>query len=105
LRLAKLIVIHDPDPLDRARFEERIAARKGEFLSAGVAENSFEEAGLLADLDTISAAVDPVLQSGVSNIVLDISAMPKRWFFAILKLALSDERAKNIIVTYASPAK
>jgi hypothetical protein len=100
---SQLLVIRDPDTLDRATFEKRIALRKEEFLTAGASAEAFADVPLLADLDAIQANVEQLLASQARNVVLDISAMPKRWFFPVLKMLLGDGRAENIVVTYASP--
>jgi len=103
LSLAQLLVIRDPDTLDGEAFEERIALRKTEFRSSGAPSDSFSEVPLLANLDTVNANVERLLAASARSVVLDISAMPKRWFFPALKMLLRDDRAENIIVTYASP--
>ena len=39
------------------------------------------------------------------NLVIDISAMPKRFFFPMLTLAIESNRFNNILVTYTTPER
>jgi len=104
LTSARLFAIHDPDPLDPQEVLKKLTERKREFAQLGIKDdNSYVDTALMATLDDINTEVDALLKTGAANIVLDISAMPKRWFFAILKILSGDDRVKNLLVTYASP--
>lgn len=43
------------------------------------------------------------LHSCSENLIIDISAMPKRFFFPLVTLAIESGEHENIVVTYASP--
>lgn len=101
---ARLLAIYDPEPLNPEAFQHSIEKRQQQFQELGVSESSFAAVPLLANLDNVKAQVEEVLRFDNPNIVLDISTMPKRWFYAILKILLSDKRAQNVVVTYATPA-
>jgi len=45
------------------------------------------------------------LTSCGTNLIIDISSMPKRFFFPLISLALRSGMHENIIAVYASPAK
>jgi len=45
------------------------------------------------------------LKLSKQNIIIDISSMPKRFFFPLVALALRSGNFENVMVTYTSPAK
>lgn len=99
----RFLVIVDPDPLDEGALRERLRVRRKEFVSLGVPETNIAETQLFADLDSINGQLDNFFAVASSDVILDISTMPKRWFFPILKLLTQNEQVKNLVVTYSSP--
>lgn len=61
------------------------------------------DVSLLAAEDEIASSLEECLENGPTTLWLDISCLPKRFFFLIVKLALGDRRASTIIVTYTQP--
>jgi hypothetical protein len=55
--------------------------------------------------DDLIAVGRDSLASCSKNLIIDISAMPKRFFFPVITLAMESENYDNIIVTYASPER
>jgi hypothetical protein len=101
----RFFCIHDPEPLDVQTFVRLTTQNRSELLSAGFSEEDVPKAMLLCELDVIKAELDACLAKGVSDILFDISAMPKRWFFALTQFLMRDPRARTVVVTYASPER
>ena len=103
--------IHDEHPNDEhhsrfyARTETKILDSRQTFLKQGGIDNEIRRF-YLADVygQIINAAYDFVTRGG-PNIIVDISSLPKRFFFPILKRVLNVGSAKNIIATYTVPEK
>lgn len=43
------------------------------------------------------------LNSCATNLIIDITSMPKRFFFPLISLAIKSKKHQNIVVTYSSP--
>jgi hypothetical protein len=99
------MTIFDPDPLDEGALRNRLSFRSKEFVSLGVPEATIAETQLLSDLDSINDQLNNFLAVASPDVILDISTMPKRWFFPILKLLTQNEYVRNLLVTYSSPLK
>lgn len=50
-------------------------------------------------LEQINRRID----SSCGNILLDVTSLPKRFFFPALKCLLNDKRVRNLMVTYSNP--
>lgn len=101
----RFFCIHDPDPLDTITFDQLTKGYRGELLAAGLGEEDVPKTTLLCELDAIRAELDACLARGIPDILFDISAMPKRWFFALTQFLMHDPRARTVVVTYASPER
>lgn len=70
---------------------------------AGVSEpDNVEDHKLLESHDEILSPVEDYI-SGKQDIILDVSSMPKRFFFPILKTLFKYDDIKNLLVTYTVP--
>jgi hypothetical protein len=47
--------------------------------------------------------IENLLNNSIPNLVIDISCLPKRYFFPLVKLAIKDDRIQNLIITYTRP--
>ncbi len=101
----RFFCIHDPDPLDAQTFTRLTTQYRSELLSAGFRGEDVPKTMLLCELDSIQAELDACLSKGIPDILLDISAMPKRWFFPLTQFLMRDPRARTVVVTYASPER
>ncbi len=63
-----------------------------------------QEHFLLEPYGNIVEALNNFLNQSSGNIVLDISTMPKRFFFPLVKLLIK-RKISNLVVAYSSPAK
>lgn len=102
LRDAVVVAIHDPQPLDRAVMEQRLLDRARAFEAIGFARSEIRRADLLADLEEIRASVLELADGGAKNLLIDITSLPKMWFFPMVQAAIDDTRFENIVVTYTS---
>lgn len=64
--------------------------------------NNVENHKLLESHDEILSPTEDYI-SGKESIILDVSSMPKRFFFPILKILFQSNDIKNLIVTYTVP--
>lgn len=53
----------------------------------------------------IKRYLSTVIGEGFKNIVLDISSLPKRFFFPMLRLLSKEQRLENLVVVYSTPEK
>ena len=89
----------------RDSFTKKLKARERESKRiAGKAVNVRSREILCREADLIAVARES-LGSCSRNLIIDISAMPKRLFFPLITLAMESFNHQNIIVTYASPKR
>lgn len=105
ITLSQMLCIEDKP----SRFEERIksktSAKRSTYLAAGGAESDILKYSLFATHAQIVAAVDDFVSKSDGNIVLDISSLPKRFFFPFVRRLLTNHRTSinNFVVTYTAP--
>jgi hypothetical protein len=104
LQLTSLAVIQGPPSRFSKKACERIAEREKSFTAGG--GNLMRDChshGLLADHAEIVGIVDTFLEVASPNVVLDMTSLPKRFFFPFVRRLYSSNTLKNLIVTYAVP--
>lgn len=95
-------LIEDPNPTPAGAFASRYQVLKDDLVRLGASPDRFSTAELLENIDTIREKVDAFVSSSNGAIVLDISSMPKWWFFPATRFLLQDARVRSLIITYAS---
>lgn len=98
----RLLEIMDPEPLDAAAVEARLLERRLFLTAEGFGSDEIIRHSLQASLDTIAGVVDDIVESGATSILIDVTSLPKYWFFALIQAALADGRLRDVIVTYTS---
>jgi len=95
--------IHDVDS-EKYRERNRIAfeCRRHELVSQGGNLNSISSFNLMDELFQIIAFARNAKNTKTS-IVLDITSLPKRFFFPIFRLLVKNPDVHNLLVTYTSP--
>lgn len=88
------------DECDRKRLENRNEL-DGLLGSQGVVT----EFGLLDAYIVIKQFVSKIISDGHRHIVVDISTLPKRFFFPIIRLLLKEEQVVNLVATYSIPLR
>ena len=96
--------IHDVDS-DKYRDRNLIAfsARRAEFVRCGGSLSSIRSIELMAEWFRVLEFSREVEAKGAS-VVLDITSLPKRFFFPILRTLVTSANVQNLLVTYTSPA-
>ena len=93
-------------PVSTSRFHSlsmaRLAERRTALAQTGIL-TSIKTMDLFSPDQDIVQTVDDFVASSAPHVVLDISAMPKRFFFPILKRLLKATRLETIVVTYTVP--
>ena len=85
------------------RVEEKVANNRERLLA--VDGGDVLDIDLFANDDEIANAFSRLLDEprGDVDLVLDVSCVPKRFFFFMIKLALNERRVETLIVTYTQP--
>ena len=102
LHLVNMVEIIDPEPLDAAALANVLGQRKQQLLSAGFIDAEISSRPLLASIDDISTSVTQLADRGAKSLLIDITSLPKYWFFPMIQAALNDDRFQDIVVTYTS---
>ncbi len=103
---SKLLCISDK----RSRFTARVMGKTEEsrrrYLNAGGSEKFIQELSLFSSHAEIVNSVDEFVKNSNGSIVLDISSLPKRFFFPFVRWILTGpdrDKIDNFVVTYTSP--
>ncbi len=82
---------------------KRLTERNLELIAKGGSTNDVEDHELLEPHDRIVTSVDDFMNAASSDVVLDITSLPKRFFFPAIKRILQNPDVRNLIVTYTMP--
>jgi hypothetical protein len=93
--------ILDPHMTPEALFLAKFQEIEQILLEAGVENQDILETNLLQDIDSIAELIDGFRDGSSNRVVLDISSMPKRWFFPILRFLVHDPTVETLIVCYS----
>ncbi len=102
LDCAEMLIIRDPDPLDRQETETRLQHRSQKLLEAGFRESELSGALLLSNIEEIRRPAERLASRNCRRVIIDITSMPKRWFFPLVQGLLLDSSFTDIIATYCS---
>ena len=102
LRDVEIVTIYDPEPLDPEANKGRLLLRRKSLEERGYQSSEIHNADLLAGLDTTRGPVDRLAAKGSTRVIIDITSLPKLWFFPIIQAVLEDNRFEDVIVTYTS---
>jgi len=86
-----------PSPF-RKITDEQYAIREEEYFQNGGQKPL--EFSLLESDEKASEYLRRFIEKTDGNVIIDISTMPKRWFFPIIKDCIENEEVKNLLVTY-----
>jgi hypothetical protein len=81
----------------------RLLERRNEYLQFGGKETNIRLCYILDNWDEIKAVTQEFLSKSLRHIIFDISTLPKRFFFPIMRKLLSDDSIDTLIVTYTRP--
>lgn len=97
--------ISNPPSHATKQLETKVQANRAKYLKLRNKENELEKHKLLEPNNLTVTSINNFLKSGSENLIIDISAFPKKFFFPIIKLILLNKNIKNIVVTYTTPQK
>jgi hypothetical protein len=98
----RFVRILDPDQPINQPFEAR-HAKMGETLQGlGCPSSALVDADLLSTIDEMLAEANAIVAEGGENIILDITSMPKHWFFPITRMLLRNPAVRTMLITYCS---
>jgi hypothetical protein len=99
-----LVQVADVESVKYAqRIRDALNQRRAEFGSRGGAAGSIRELPLMAELFRIQEFAK-LADDGSASIIFDITSLPKRFFFVVLRRLALSTSVKNLVVTYTSPA-
>ena len=100
---ASFAQIHDADSEKyRERNRDAFVKRRNELVNNGGNLNSITTLNLMDELFQIAAFARKAENTN-SSVVLDITSLPKRFFFPILRFLVNNPNVHNLLVTYTSP--
>lgn len=101
-RNVEIITIHDPDPLNPEENSRKLDTHIDELQNCGFQSDEISDMELLAGLDVTRSCVEKLMTGNLTNIIIDITSLPKIWFFPIIQAVLESGQFNNVIVTYTS---
>jgi hypothetical protein len=99
---ARIVAIRDPQPLDEAALDALLATSKAKLRAAAFTEAEILDVRLLEALDEIYSHVAVLADAGAQRLIIDLTSLPKHWFFPLLQAVLKEERFIDVIATYTS---
>ena len=99
-----IIQINDPSPALDGLHLEAYRENKAFFERNCTIDYSISEFDLKASLDQIRSIVNEAGKKS-SNVIVDITSFPKRWFFPIMRFLVNNTKIKNLKVIYTRGAK
>lgn len=105
LTRVELIQIENPYSIFKDEADKELEERRNEFLDDGGREQDLIDHKLEEPYGKIIEFTENFVQGDTSNVILDVSSMPKRFFFPVLKVLLRSKSVKNLLVSYTIPNK
>jgi hypothetical protein len=102
LRASRFLKILDPHLSPIAAFNARFDEIQGRLIAGGTNAADIRTVDLLQDIDTMEEELAAFLETSGPRVVLDITSMPKRWFFPLIRFLLASPAVETLIVTYTS---
>lgn len=104
LSTTRLLEVLDRPSRHTTRAFHLITERTQEFLaSGGVEKDITRKLELMTELHRIVAIANAVEQSAGDSVMLDITSLPKRFFFPLLRHLEQSTDVRDLVVTYTSP--
>ena len=107
LRVLGSYQLADIKAIDSIKYRDRIRialeARKSEFLAEGGDLSQLYDMELMTELFQIMEFAKLAVRNGPS-IILDVSSLPKRFFFPILRHLVNSPKVTDLVLTYTLPS-
>lgn len=101
----RFLRINDPPSRYTQAAEERLAIRTGAFIQSGAAQDWIVDCNLFSTHNEIVSIADQFAAASPEHVVLDITSLPKRFFFPFLRRFLRHPNIQTLIVTYTLPQR
>jgi len=93
--------IEDVESSASATIREKRKQHKAELIAQFPgAELEIPAFGLLDRVSLLAERIEAFLETTSGSVVLDVTCMPKRFFFPIIKLMCASSRVTNLVITY-----
>ena len=102
LRNVEIVAIHDPDPADPVANRGRLLVHRQSLEVDGYRAAEIRDVKLLAGLDETIGPVERLAANGSTSVIIDITSLPKSWFFPIIQAVLEEGGFEDVMVTYTS---
>ncbi len=99
-----LLIMDVPTPFWGDEPNSRLQKRREEYLRFGGDENAIILCDIRDNLNDINGYTSEFLRESYDDIIIDISTLPKRFFFPIIRKILHETSGNTIVVTYTRPA-
>lgn len=105
IRSSQFLQINDPEPIYKTQTDDRINKNKEEIYKLLKQDMDLFSFDLLGSPVLLKKYILEFISNSVGNVIVDISSLPKRYFFPIIKLLFESDDINNLIVTYTVPEK
>ena len=103
LAQTRIIRIENPESCFKEQADRMLAERSALFLAQGGQKGDFSEHRLLEPYGEILDFCEGFASEAGSSVVLDVSSMPKRFFYPILRVLFKSASVNDLLVTYTIP--
>lgn len=100
-----LLRIHDVPTVFAPKVEREVRKRERELRVALGSRFQILDQQLLSDLPELEPMGDNLESKAAENVILDISCLPKRFFFYLLRRLVESPRVQTLVVTVTIPNK
>jgi len=106
-RLERTYLFGIEDPISRYKTEtdNRLALRTAVFNAGGGVATDVHPKPLFARTGEIISIAEEFVISGARHIVLDITSLPKRFFFPLVKVLMRSHNVESLLATYTMPIR
>jgi hypothetical protein len=103
LSKAEFIQVQDPPSRYSTIAQKLIDGLRLKLLTSGVKASDIKPFPLFTRTENLVKFVGDFISTATGDVVLDISSLPKRFFFPVLKLLLNSKSIVNLVVAYTVP--
>ena len=83
-------------------YDDRLRVHQQSLKAQGFSATEIREVNLLAGLPDTRGPVERLAAKGSTSLIIDITSLPKSWFFPIIQAVLTQPHFKDVLVTYTS---
>ncbi len=105
LASVKLLKIIDQPSRWTTLCNQRLATNLASFTTEGGVLGAIEDHQIAEPVSAVTDSVDAFLRTAGASCILDITCLPKRFFFPVVKLLLRQTSIRDLIVTYTYPQR